>query len=195
MKRLSRLADAALSVTSAVTLVFVLAALAACTGDESNFVRGRGMTVAALPAADQAQVYEAAARGAFDVDNTSLLLDPRLLPRVTGLSEAGGVPDSVISELRRRGAIRGTCEPPLSGARGTPRCTAGFPGYVVRYSPVFALGRDSVQVYVYAQKYDTPASGRTEPLRFERAYQVARRAGAWRAVREGHVPKEVRGER
>jgi hypothetical protein len=168
---------------------------AACAGDDSNFVRGRGMTVAALPAADQAQVYEAAARGAFDVDNTRLLLDARLLPRVTGLADAGRIPDSVVSQIHGRTPIRGDCQPPLAGAHGAPTCSADYPGYVLRYSPVFGLGKDSVQVYVYAQKYDTPASGRSETLRFERAYQVARHGSAWRAIREGHVPKEVRGER
>ena len=31
-------------------------------------------------------------------------------------------------------------------------------------------------------------------LRFERAYQVAKHSGTWTAVREGHVPKEIRAE-
>jgi hypothetical protein len=47
---------------------------------------------------------------------------------------------------------------------------------------------------MYAQKYDTPTSGISERLRFERAYQVVRRGEDWRAVREGRVPKEIRGE-
>ncbi|HXT15727.1 MAG TPA: hypothetical protein VN706_08860 [Gemmatimonadaceae bacterium] len=170
-------------------------AATACESGDTNFVRGHGLTVDTLAAADQARVYEAAARGSFDVDNTSLLLDRRLLPRETGLAEAGRVPDAVVAELRRRGTIKGTCEPPLTGTRGAPRCAAQYPGYVVRYSPVFAIVRDSVQVYLYAQKYDTPASGHAESLRFERAYQVVRHGGEWRAAREGHVPKDVRGER
>jgi hypothetical protein len=168
---------------------------AACGADDPNFVRGHGLAIATLPAADQAHVYEAAARAAFDVDNTSLLLDRRLLPRETGLAPSGRVSDDVLAQLRHGGTIKGVCEPPLTGVVGTARCTADAPGYVVRYSPVFTLARDSVQVYVYAQKYDTPASGRSETLRFERAYQVVHHANAWRAVREGHVPKDVRGER
>jgi hypothetical protein len=65
----------------------------------------------------------------------------------------------------------------------------------VRFSPIFTLRGDSVQVYLYAQKYDSPTSGNSDRLRFERAYQVVPRGGdAWRAVREGRVPKEIRGE-
>lgn len=172
-----------------------VALLTACGGDDSNFVRGRGLTVAALAPADQARIYDAAARSGFDVDNTSLLLDPRYLPAETGLAMSGRVSDTVIAELRRRGTIRGVCEPSLTNARGNPRCTAPYPGYVLRYSPVFTIRPESVQVYVYAQQYETPASGRSETLRFERAYQIVRRGGGWAAVREGHVPKDVRGER
>lgn len=172
-----------------------IAVICACKGDDPNVVRGKRLQVATLPADTQAQIYEAAARGSFDVDGTSLLLDPRLLPREIGLAEAGRMPDSVVAAMRTRGSIKGTCEPSLTETIGTAQCTAALPGYVVRYSPVFAIGADSAQVYLYAQKYDTPASGRSETLRFERAYQVARDGGRWRAVREGHVPKEARGER
>lgn len=180
-----------------VTLaVLVAGALGACDGGEGgNYVRGKRLTVASLPAATEARIYEAAARGAFDVDNTSLLLDRRLLPRVVGLAEAGRVPDAVVAEMMRRKTVRGTCEPALTGVRGTARCSAEYPGYVLRFSPVFAIKPDSVQVYVYSQKYDTPASGNSETLRFERAYQVVRRGDDWRAAREGHVPKEARGEK
>ena len=166
----------------------------ACHRDDST-VRGRGLTEVTLPAPDRARVYEAAARGAFELDESlSLLLDSRLLPRTVGLEPNGRVPVSVLDEMKRRGTIRGTCEPPLQGVRGVPQCTAALPGYVVRYSPVFSLGPDSVQVYIYVQKYDTPSSERSQTLRFERAYQIVRQGDDWRAVREGRVPKEIRGE-
>ena len=142
-------------------------ALTACGGDDSNFVRGRDLTVATHPAATEARIYAA----------------------------AGGIPDGVVTEMRLRGTIKGTCEPALTATRGTARCTAEYPGYVLRFSPIFTLKGDSVQVYVYAQKYDTPASGHSETLRFERAYQIAKLGDDWRAVREGHVPREARGER
>lgn len=172
----------------------VLAFASACGGSSSNDVRGRGLANASLSASAQARVYEAAEHGSFDVENTSLLLDRRLLPREVGLAPSGSIAGAVVTEMRSRGAIRGTCQPPLAGSRGTVRCTATDPGYVVRFSPVFAGPGDTVQVYLYAQKYDTPRSGHSETLRFERAYQVVKHGAEWQAVREGSVPKSVRGE-
>src|SRR5215208_338080 len=108
---------------AAATLVVM--SFAACRGDASNDVRGRGLSVAALSPAAQARIYEAAARASFEVDDPalSLLLDRRLLPRTTGLASGGRVPESVTAELRRRGAIKGTCDPPLA-SKGPPRCSA-----------------------------------------------------------------------
>ncbi|MDB4878117.1 MAG: hypothetical protein JWM41_4563 [Gemmatimonadetes bacterium] len=167
-----------------------------CTHDDTTTVRGRGLTVASLSSAAQARVYEAAARVAFDVTDPSLslLVDPRQLPRAIGLAPEGRLPDAVVSQLESGGVIKGTCEPPLTGTRGNPRCTAPLPGYLMRFSPVFTIRGDSVQVYVYMQGYDVPASGSSKTLRFERAYQVARHGDVWRAVREGRVPKEARGD-
>src|SRR5215217_7261140 len=139
-----------------VLLGLVVVCLGACTGDESNTVRGRGLSLATLPAASRAHVYEAALRASFDVDDPalSLLLDPRELPRDVGLAASSRVPDSVAAELRRRDVTKGTCEPPIDSKRGVPLCSASLPGYVIRFSPVFALRGDSVQVYLYVQKYD-----------------------------------------
>jgi hypothetical protein len=167
----------------AVLLASAVGSTAGCSGDVSHDVRGRGLSIASLSPTDQAHVYAAAARGAFDTDDPglSLLLDRRLLPRTIGLAPAGMLSDDVVAELRRRGAIKGTCEPKLDSGRGTARCSAALPGY-------------STQVYIYAQKYDTPSSGISQALRFERAYQVVRRGDDWSAAREGRIPKEVRGE-
>jgi len=180
-----------------VVAILLASAIAGCSDDASSDVRGRGLSAASLSPIEQAHVYEAAARAAFDVSDPSLslLLDRRMLPRTVGLAPAGMVPSDVVAEMRRRGAIKGTCEPPLSGHPGTARCSAALPGYVIRFSPVFTLHGDSTQVYVYAQKYDTPSSGISDVLRFERAYQVVPLGrGEWRAAREGRIPKEVRGE-
>src|SRR5689334_16832635 len=107
---------------------FAAGALSACDGDDPGVVRGKRLTVAALPASSQAQIYAAAARGSFDVDNTSLLLDRRMLPRTVGLTDGGPLGDDVVAELKKRGTIKGTCEPPLTGTLGTARCTAELPG-------------------------------------------------------------------
>jgi hypothetical protein len=184
-------------VTPDRVIVAALAAVMAlgCATNDSSVVRGKGLTVAALPSVDQARIYEAAVRGAFDLDpSLSLLLDSRVLPRGVGLAPSGAVPDTVAAELQRRGVTRGGCEPPLS-TKGAPRCKAELPGYVIRFSPVFAIQPDSVEVYVYVQKYDTPAGEASQTLRFERAYQVVRRGDDWHAVREARIPKELRGER
>jgi hypothetical protein len=174
----------------------IVSTIGGCGGDASNDVRGHGLAVASLAAASQAGIYDAAARAAFDVNDPalSLLLDRRLLPRTVGLAASGQLSDAVVDEMRRRATVKGMCEPALDGGRGTPRCSAPLPGYIVRFSPVFAMRGDSAQVYIYAQKYDTPASGNSPPLRFERAYQVIQRGDGWRAVREGRIPKEIRGE-
>lgn len=180
-----------------VIAVILASGFAGCSGDVSRDVRGRGLATASLSPTDQAHVYEAAARAAFNVDDPalSLLLDRRLLPRTIGLAPAGMVSSDVVAELRHRGAIKGTCEPTLATtSRGTARCSAALPGYVIRFTPVLTLHGDSTQVYVYAQKYDTPSSGISQALRFERAYQVVRRGDDWSAVREGRIPKEVRGD-
>jgi len=152
-----------------------------------------------LPAEGRANIYEAAARAAFDVNDPdlSLLLDRRELPRTTGLDTAGAaqISEGVVAEARRRGVFKGTCEPSLTNTKGTARCKAERPGYVLRFSPVFAEHGDTAEVYMYAQRYDTPSSGISETLRFEQAYQVVRAPDGWRAAREGRVPKEIRGEK
>jgi hypothetical protein len=171
--------------------------LGACAGDENaNHVRGRGLERASLSPSMQAAAYEAAVRGAFELDDPtlSLLLDSRELPRTVGLGDEGSIPAAVGSELRRRGLVKGTCAPPIT-SRSTPNCPAERPGYVVRFSRVFRIPGDSVAVYVFAQQYDTPASGHSPPLRFERVYHLVRSGDGWRAALEGRVPKEVRGDR
>jgi hypothetical protein len=173
-------------------LLVVVGTIVACRPDDSNVVRGKGLELAMLPAPERARVYEAAVRGAFQVDESlSLLLDSRLLPREVGLASAGVVPANVRHAMEERGVIRGVCEPSLD-IRGVPLCEAALPGYIVRYSPVFALKPDSVQVYIYVQKYDIPHIEASQTLRFERVYQVVRRGDDWRAVREGRVPTEFR---
>jgi hypothetical protein len=174
--------------------VAALGMVGGCTSDGTNVVRGKGLALATLPAESQAKVYQAAVKGAFDVDESlSLLLDSRLLPRGVGLAPEGRMTDTVAAELRRIGLTRGTCEPPLQGVKGPPHCAAALPGYVVRFSPVFKLGGDSTQVYVYVQKYDTPNSDPSQTMNFERAYQIVHRGDAWSAAREGRVPRELRG--
>lgn len=171
--------------------------IAACSRPESDVVRGRGLSVASIGPASEAAVYSAAARAAFDLrdESLSLLLDRRILPRAAGLSSAGRIPNVIVTAMRRDSTIKGLCEPPLTGVRGAPRCTAVLPGYILRFSPVLRAAGDTTEVYLFAQKYDNAISGFSDPLRFERAYLlVPAGPDAWRAVKEGKVAKEVRGE-
>jgi hypothetical protein len=175
----------------ALTSALVLSLLA-CGGedDDAGVVRGRGLQLAALPAATEAQVYDAALRAAFDVEpSLSLLLYPRRLPRTAG--DAGGqpVPAEVVSALRRLGAVKGTCEPPDDASREAPRCPADLPGYVVRPSDVFRMAGDTVQLHLAAERYGTSGGGAQEALRFEKVYQLAQRQGAWRVVGEARAPE------
>ena len=177
-------------------VIATIAFLGACARDETaNYARGRGLERASLSSSTQAAVYEGALRGAFELNDPtlSLLLDPRELPRTVGLGAAGRLPEAVVRELRGRGIVKGTCVPPIT-TRGTPSCTAERPGYVVRFSPVFRMRGDSVAAYMFAQQYDTPASGHSAPLRFERLYHLVPSGDRWRAALEGMVPKSVRGE-
>jgi len=178
-------------------VIIALALAGGCGGDDSSILRGHGLSIAALSPEAQGGVYDAAARAAFDLNDPaqSLLLDRRGLPRTVGLAPADTWPDQVAAEMRRRGSIKGLCEPPITTSRKTVRCTAVLPGYVVRFSPVFAMAGDTVEVYLFAQNYDNASSGYTAPLRFERAYQVVRSGDSWRAVREGRIPSEVRGDK
>jgi hypothetical protein len=175
------------SLARAALAAFLLAACA--PGDEDHFVRGHGLHVASLQPNTRVEVYEAALASAFELNDPALtlLLDRRVLPRAGGMGEDGRLPGTVESGLRDRSVIHGVCEPPIAASRKTPRCTARGPGYVVRFSDVLARGRDSVEVYLAVQKFDTPSSGSTESLRFERAYQLVHRGNRWDAIREARV--------
>lgn len=177
-----------------ITRIFPLVAagtlLVACSsGADDHFVRGHGLQVAGLAPDARVPVYEAALGAAFELGDPALtlLLDPRVLPRAGGMAADGRLPSAIESGLRQRGVIHGVCEPPISTSHKTPHCAARGPGYVIRFSDVLARGTDSVEVYVAVQKFDTPTSGASESLRFERAYQLVHRGGEWQTIREARV--------
>jgi len=173
----------------ALRAILFIATIGACRSGDSNVIRGRGLTVAPLQLADQAQVYRAGLRVAFELDDPglSLLLDSRFLPREGG--HEGGPPmnPDLARALRAQRTVTGACDVSARETRKTLQCNAPVPGYVVRFSEIFALAQDSVETYLYVQKYDTPASGPTQALRFERVYQVVRHDSTWKAVREARL--------
>jgi hypothetical protein len=58
----------------------------------------------------------------------------------------------------------------------------------VRFSEIFRLGDDSVQVYVGATRYRRAPKEPADVLTFERAYQLVRVRGDWRVMREARLP-------
>lgn len=164
-------------------------ALVACSASrDDDFVRGHRLAVATLSADSRARVYEAAIGGSFDLRDPALtlLLDRRVLPREGGFGGTQRLNGAVEKALRDHGTVHGVCEPDVT-VRRTPQCTARGPGYIVRFSDVLRRGADSVEVYLAVQKYDTPSSGASEALRFERAYQIVKRGDRWQPTAEARV--------
>ena len=161
-----------------------------CAEREPAEGRGAGLDDARIAAAEQAHSYGAALRTAFDLGpGLSLLLDPATLPRGTGNAPGPVVPDSVRHALLADGAIQGTCEPQVSRETHAPICAAAIPGYVVRVSDVYELGKDSLQLHVLVRRYDTPATAPHQAFAFEEAYQLARRECEWRVVRKARLER------
>jgi hypothetical protein len=168
--------------------VLALAVLVGCGEDASKYARGRGLQVAQLPAADQARIYAAALGGAFDLGpGLSLLVDTTMLTRVGGERPGSPLGADIRHALRGTGAIKGECVPERRAATRTPICRSDIPGYVVRFSDVFAMNGDSVQTHVFAERYDTPSTGEHNRFKLEQAYQLVRRDSGWRVVRKARI--------
>src|SRR5688572_11841964 len=130
--------------------VALLGALSGCAEKEADdgFVRGPGLKLSPLPVPSRVAVYDVALRSAFDVGpGLVLMLDPRLLPRESGLGEGRPMPKPVVDALQRERVVHGICQPPAE-ARQAPICDASGPGYIVRFSDVFRMGGDSVQLHI-----------------------------------------------
>ena len=133
---------------------------------------------------------------AFDVDESlSLLLDSRQLPRVVGLAPDGPVPpagrrgaDERRRDPRERASRRFTARRASRAATPNGRATSCASR---RCSPCAATRCRSTPT---SRTTTSPGSAPSQTLRFERAYQVVKHGDEWRAVREGRVPKEIRGE-
>jgi hypothetical protein len=168
--------------------VLCLVFLLACAEDTSKHARGRGLEVAQLSAADRAKIYAASLGGAFDLDpGLSLLIDTTMLTRVGGERPGGALGTDVRAALRGTGVTKGECAPQRRAPPRTPVCRTDLPGYVVRFSDVFAMAGDSVQTHLLADRYDTPATGEHNRFRIEQAYQLVRRNGDWSVVRKARI--------
>ena len=166
----------------------LLAAASGCAEKEvdDGFVRGPGLKLTQLPVPAKVAIYDAALRTAFDVGpGLTLLLDPRFLPRTTGLGPGAPVPKNLVEALQERRVVQGLCQPQVT--REAPQCEVANPGYIVRFSDIFRIRGDSVQVHVAVERYNTSTSVKSEILRFEKAFQVVGKGTTWRVVRQGRV--------
>ncbi|MGH7647218.1 MAG: hypothetical protein ACREND_03805 [Gemmatimonadaceae bacterium] len=164
--------------------------IAACSGNgrkTSPNDRGAGLQTAKLSADAQAAAYAAALGAAFDLGpQLVLLLDPALLPRQRDAEPSDTIPIAVSRALASRGAIQGSCTAAPSSPRVAPICKAQAAGYEVRFSPVFRLTHDAIQVYLTAERYRATAdtAGYQPPLQFERRYALVKSGRQWRVARE-----------
>lgn len=164
--------------------------VAACSGKgarSSANDRGAGLEVEKLSADQQAAAYATALGGAFDLGpSLVLLLDPDMLPRERGVQPLDTIPTAVARALASRGVIQGSCAAVPASQREVPVCKAQSAGYKVQFSPVFRLARDTVQVYLVAERYrpSSDTTGYQPPLEFEQRYALVRSGRQWRAVRK-----------
>ncbi len=166
----------------------LLGALAGCAEKEadSGFVRGPGLKLSQLQVPSKVAIYDAALRSAFDVGpGLVLMLDPRFLPRERGLGPGRPVPKPLVDALKQQRVVQGTCEPPPEEARQAPVCEASGPGYIVRFSDVFQMEGDTVQLHIAVERFNTRTSVQSEIMRFEKAFQVVGTGTTWRVARQG----------
>src|SRR5687768_5890356 len=96
-------------------LAILVAVLAGCAEKEvdDGFVRGPGLRTTQLPVPAKVAIYDVALKSAFDVGpGLVLMLDPRFLPRTSGLGPGSPVPKNLVEGLHSRGVVRGVCESP-----------------------------------------------------------------------------------
>lgn len=184
------------AVRLAIAALVVFSGACSRGASDDGFARGSGLETTHLPVAAKVAIYDVALRAAFDVGpGLTLLLDPRFLPRTAGLGIGPPVPKELVDALQRRGVVHGICQPSAAESREAARCEVANPGYIVRFSEVFRIRGDSVQLHVAVERYNTETSAASEVLRFEKAYQVVGSGTTWRVARQGRISYAPRGKR
>jgi len=168
----------------------LVAAAAACNAPPPQDYRGAGLPVDSMSQNDRVSLYQAVLGASFPLENPNLWLmaDPLLLPRKEGLAGGDPVPIEIMGALKRQGFIRGNCQLPLRDTRVPLICRTDRAGYLVRFSEPFRMAPDTVQVHLAVQEFAIPDGPLAEKLRYEKAYQMARSATGWSAVREARLP-------
>ena len=156
--------------------------------DDSDVVRGRGLTPIPLSAEAEAAVYDAAARASFDFGpDLVLMAHPRRLPRTAGYGGGDMLPPALLRALRERGLVQGSCDPQHAAPLDTPRCGGVQPGYIIRGSTIVRVVADTIQLNFAAETFAPAAGQRPQALRFEKIYQLVGSGTTWRVVREARV--------
>ena len=115
-----------------------------------------------------------------------LLVNKHKLPTTVGYDGGDATPAGLVSALRDRGVVSGTCDPRREAAR-TPRCAGSRTGYVIRGSPVMRVGHDTVQMNFAAEVFGPESGAAPQSLRFEKIYQFVGKGTEWRVAREARV--------
>jgi hypothetical protein len=89
--------------------------------------------------------------------------------------------------MRTSGLVHGTCQLSTTDDRHTPVCETATAGYIVRFSEIFRIAPDTVQVHLLSVRYQTPTSTPSESLRFEKVYRIVGAGDKWRAIMVGRV--------
>ena len=177
---------------TAMTRLDLLGALGAlvilgCGSPSGPDVRGGGLPSAPLAAGDRAVAYDAALRSAFDPDSALVLLvEPHVLPRDGSYKTSSPTLEAdVVRALRDHGMVDGTCAPQRPSAKHAPQCESPRPGYVVRFSEPYQMARDTVRLFVYAERFRTASGvGPNGRFDFETGFQLVREGRRWRVARE-----------
>jgi hypothetical protein len=161
----------------------------ACGGmADDSYVRGHLLKVAGVSPQAEVAMIDAAIHAAFDVEPGLILrMHPQRLPRTSVDTGAAPTPAAIVSGLRDRGLVAGTCKPVRSAPKNTPHCSTADAGYIIRTSDIFALTADTNEVYFSAEKYGASSGQMPEALRFEKVYQLVKDGSGWRIAREGRL--------
>lgn len=170
-------------------LVWAAVSLSACQRGKVEDYRGTGLPADTLGLQDQVLLYRAVLWASFPMDDPSIsiLVDPLLLPRREGLEGGEPLSDDVVGAMKGMGLVKGICTIPVRAGPTQLICPAESAGYVVRFSPPYRVGPDTLQVHMVAQNYSRANEMKIERLRFERAYIMARTETGWKGVREGRL--------
>lgn len=175
-----------------VALLFALGWACSPPAAQPDTSRSNGLPVATLTVEEQAAVYDAAVRAAFDVGpDLYLVAHKRRLPAGAGLEGGDELPSALGTALERAGITHGTCDPERSNAQRAPLCPVERSGYIIRATDVYQAAGDTLRMNFRSELYAAARGSGQEPFAFEMAYKLAPSApGRWRVVAEGRVQEK-----